>query len=131
MEMAFAPDDGLNQGRLHPVASRRGPNRDNLGPFKTALPPPVRREAACEEQDQNRAQPAPFHAAFLAHSGHRVERYKRRLPVFLLPLWLAAIQWRRGGVSLPPKLEALMKNIVYFDLETQKSADEVGGWDHI
>ncbi len=24
-----------------------------------------------------------------------------------------------------------MKNIVYFDLETQKSADEVGGWDHI
>ena len=24
-----------------------------------------------------------------------------------------------------------MKNILYFDLETQKSADEVGGWDHI
>ena len=24
-----------------------------------------------------------------------------------------------------------MKNTVYFDLETQKSADEVGGWDHI
>jgi hypothetical protein len=24
-----------------------------------------------------------------------------------------------------------MKNVVYFDLETQKSADEVGGWDHI
>src|SRR2546428_9301427 len=24
-----------------------------------------------------------------------------------------------------------MKNIVYFDLETQKSADEVGGWTHI
>ena len=24
-----------------------------------------------------------------------------------------------------------MKNIVYFDLETQKSAQEVGGWDHI
>lgn len=24
-----------------------------------------------------------------------------------------------------------MKNIVYFDLETQKSADDVGGWDHI
>ena len=23
-----------------------------------------------------------------------------------------------------------MKNIVYFDLETQKSADEVGGWNH-
>jgi len=25
----------------------------------------------------------------------------------------------------------VMKNIVYFDLETQKSADEVGGWEHI
>jgi DEAD/DEAH box helicase domain-containing protein len=50
---------------------------------------------------------------------------------FLLPLALAAIQWRRGGFALPPQLEALMKNIVYFDLETQKSADEVGGWDHI
>jgi len=24
-----------------------------------------------------------------------------------------------------------MKNIVYFDLETKKSADEVGGWEHI
>jgi len=24
-----------------------------------------------------------------------------------------------------------MKNLVYFDLETQKSADEVGGWDRI
>ena len=24
-----------------------------------------------------------------------------------------------------------MKNIVYFDVETQKSADEVGGWSHI
>jgi DEAD/DEAH box helicase domain-containing protein len=24
-----------------------------------------------------------------------------------------------------------MKNIVYFDLETQKSADDVGGWGHI
>jgi hypothetical protein len=24
-----------------------------------------------------------------------------------------------------------VKNIVYFDLETQKSADEVGGWDKI
>ncbi len=24
-----------------------------------------------------------------------------------------------------------MKNIVYFDLETQRSAEEVGGWDHI
>ena len=27
--------------------------------------------------------------------------------------------------------EALMKNIVYFDLETQKSAGEVGGWDNV
>ena len=27
--------------------------------------------------------------------------------------------------------QMLMKNIVYFDLETQKSADEVGGWNRI
>jgi hypothetical protein len=27
--------------------------------------------------------------------------------------------------------ESRMKNIVYFDLETQKSAEEVGGWDKI
>ncbi|HWH70545.1 MAG TPA: ribonuclease H-like domain-containing protein [Candidatus Sulfotelmatobacter sp.] len=30
-----------------------------------------------------------------------------------------------------PHTDSLMKNIVYFDLETQKSADEVGGWDKI
>ena len=24
-----------------------------------------------------------------------------------------------------------MKNTIYFDLETQKSADEVGGWDKV
>jgi len=28
-------------------------------------------------------------------------------------------------------LEARVKNLVYFDLETQKSADEVGGWERI
>jgi DEAD/DEAH box helicase domain-containing protein len=32
-------------------------------------------------------------------------------------------------VTLPRRL--LMKNIVYFDLETQKSAEEVGGWGNI
>jgi DEAD/DEAH box helicase domain-containing protein len=31
----------------------------------------------------------------------------------------------------PVSPPAVMKNIVYFDLETQKSADEVGGWDRI
>jgi DEAD/DEAH box helicase domain-containing protein len=34
---------------------------------------------------------------------------------------------RRTGALL----SARVKNIVYFDLETQKSADEVGGWDKI
>ena len=29
------------------------------------------------------------------------------------------------------KSSAVAKNIVYFDLETQKSADEVGGWGNI
>jgi hypothetical protein len=42
-----------------------------------------------------------------------------------------------GASNSPPvgykaaRAFALMKNIVYFDLETQKSADEVGGWDRI
>ena len=29
------------------------------------------------------------------------------------------------------QIKAVAKNIIYFDLETQKSADEVGGWNHI
>lgn len=29
------------------------------------------------------------------------------------------------------RVPQLMKNIVYFDLETQKAADEVGGWGNI
>jgi DEAD/DEAH box helicase domain-containing protein len=32
---------------------------------------------------------------------------------------------------LTPPHESLMKNIVYFDLETQKSAEDVGGWGNI
>ena len=35
------------------------------------------------------------------------------------------------GVSSSPAPPVRARNIVYFDLETQKSADEVGGWDHI
>ena len=53
------------------------------------------------------------------------------MPDFLLPPSLAAIEWRHGGFPFPPRSDARMKNIVYFDLETQKSAEEVGGWDHI
>jgi DEAD/DEAH box helicase domain-containing protein len=36
------------------------------------------------------------------------------------------VSWRRSGFD-----SGDVKNIVYFDLETQKSADEVGGWDKI
>jgi hypothetical protein len=35
----------------------------------------------------------------------------------------------KTGLYNPPQLA--MRNIVYFDLETQKSAQEVGGWDNI
>ena len=35
--------------------------------------------------------------------------------------------WPDADATLPPPV----KNIVYFDLETQQSADEVGGWDKI
>jgi DEAD/DEAH box helicase domain-containing protein len=43
----------------------------------------------------------------------------------------SAIEWGRDGCGLPPQPELLMRNIIYFDLETQKSADEVGGWNNI
>jgi RNase_H superfamily len=99
--------------------------------FETALPPPVRSGASHEEEDHNWAQPTQFHAVFLAHPERRVERRERCLPDFLWSPSLSAIQWRRGGLALPPEAEAQMKNIVYFDLETQKSAEEVGGWDNI
>lgn len=38
---------------------------------------------------------------------------------------------RSGRVRPGAEPAARMKNIVYFDLETQRSADEVGGWEHI
>jgi len=41
---------------------------------------------------------------------------------------------QRAGDKVAPILderEVSMKNVVYFDLETQRSADEVGGWDKI
>jgi DEAD/DEAH box helicase domain-containing protein len=46
-----------------------------------------------------------------------------RHAILLSPPVRSAIKWR--GEHL------FMKNIVYFDLETQKSAEEVGGWDKI
>ena len=49
----------------------------------------------------------------------------------LFPLFPSAIQWRGGRLLFPPQNEARMKNIIYFDLETQKSAEEVGGWGNI
>jgi len=36
-----------------------------------------------------------------------------------------------AAVVQKPRVGPLMKNIVYFDLETQRSAEEVGGWDKI
>jgi DEAD/DEAH box helicase domain-containing protein len=36
-----------------------------------------------------------------------------------------------GLTSAATSIETVAKNIVYFDLETQKSADEVGGWGNI
>jgi len=73
----------------------------------------------------------PLHRFVLAHTGGRVERNEKFAPDFLLPSSRLAIKWPRGQISFPPRVEALMKNIAYFDLETQKSAEEVGGWDKI
>src|SRR5258706_202759 len=47
----------------------------------------------------------------------------------------AAVVNHTGLLHVHPPVELLpqrsTKNVVYFDLETQKSADEVGGWDKI
>ena len=43
---------------------------------------------------------------------------------------MAAFAGRRGPGANSPAAQA-MKNILYFDLETQKSAEDVGGWDKI
>jgi DEAD/DEAH box helicase domain-containing protein len=111
---------------------RRCADRAILASFETSLPPPPPgSQPAHEEQDQYQTQRTPFHAAFLAHLQRRVERSANSPPDFLLPPSLSAIEWRHGGFPFPPQSDARMKNIVYFDLETQKSAEEVGGWDHI
>jgi len=41
---------------------------------------------------------------------------------------LLHIRWQP---PLREQMSQLMKNIVYFDIETQRSAEEVGGWDKI
>jgi DEAD/DEAH box helicase domain-containing protein len=130
MEMALAPYDCFNEGWLKAIAPRCLANRDVLAPFQPALPPPVRGGASGqkqEEEDQEQAQPTPFHGFLLAHRKAGVER-----PVFLFHASCLTLELLRGESPVPPRpLEPLMKNIVYFDLETQKSAEEVGGWGNI
>jgi DEAD/DEAH box helicase domain-containing protein len=62
---------------------------------------------------------------------HRQGSLLRDNPISLphhsgLPLTLGPGYFASGTSALQR-----MKNIVYFDLETQKSAEEVGGWSHI
>ena len=47
---------------------------------------------------------------------------------FYLRARIARVKGQQFSSATTP---SLMKNIVYFDLETQKSAEEVGGWNHI
>ncbi len=47
------------------------------------------------------------------------------------PLLRLAFSLCPGAVKALMKAKRMAKNIVYFDLETQKSAEEVGGWDKI
>jgi DEAD/DEAH box helicase domain-containing protein len=70
-----------------------------------------------------------------AHSDTRTNLEPRLPPVKVeLPLveWSpATIRFGFGPGRITLRLVRGMRNIVYFDLETQKSADEVGGWNHI
>lgn len=60
-------------------------------------------------------------------------QFATRLPVFLILIFvlILILGLNRGRSGLRTKASRMAKNIVYFDLETQKSADEVGGWSHI
>ena len=48
-----------------------------------------------------------------------------------LKLELELLEWLVNRKSQFHRRFERVKNIVYFDLETQKSADEVGGWNNI
>src|SRR6185369_846145 len=52
--------------------------------------------------------------------------WRVRLICFPLPDFMISMTIKIGNGSW-----SMAKNIIYFDLETQKSADEVGGWDKI
>ena len=52
MEMALAPNDGLNEGRFHTVTPGGRANRAILAAFQPALPPPVRDGASCEKHEE-------------------------------------------------------------------------------
>src|SRR5215470_12260793 len=61
-----------------------------------------------------------FTGFLVAHSHRRVE--------MVISLYRVI---DRVTVAARRRARTLMKNIVYFDLETQKSAEEVGGWGNI
>jgi hypothetical protein len=83
MEMALAPDNRLDEGRVNPVTLRCGADRPILASLETALPPPPSKSPSQEDQDQ--AQPAPFHEALLAYVERRVERQANPPSDFPLP----------------------------------------------
>jgi hypothetical protein len=83
MEMALAPDDRLDEGRLHPVTLRCNADRAVLAPLESTLPPPVGSQPSQQEEDYTR--PTPVHAVLLAHFERCVERYANALLDFPLP----------------------------------------------
>jgi DEAD/DEAH box helicase domain-containing protein len=62
------------------------------------------------------------HSSFFRHSDLGIGRFPR--------VGMACEKARKSQI-VNRKLGPMARNIVYFDLETQKSADEVGGWGNI
>ena len=127
MEAALAPDDSLDEGGFDVVAVCGGADGHVLAVIEPELPTPVGGGSHGEKHDQSyeQGQPAPFHGVLVADGVSDVERNDD----FLLRGGGWGIQWHAAnGFAGRAKMP---KNIVYFDLETQKAADEVGGWDKI
>jgi hypothetical protein len=129
MEMAFTPNHRLDERGLQAIPPGRRANRNVLASLQPSLPPPIGAAAPNEEDEaknEQRMLPVAFHRLAFSAAGGRRRGVGIALNPRPLPLKYGA---RRAPV--PPPHGTPMKNIVYFDLETKKSAEEVGGWGHI
>ena len=75
MEVAFAPDDGLDEGGINAVVEGGGANGSVLAAFEPGLIPPKGAQASRQQQQQEQARwhSAPLHPALLPHRARCVQ----------------------------------------------------------